>query len=70
MSKKPKTEEVEEPKICMNCKHRQKPNGQHPIRGWCDNKKSPSFDLYIYKGDTCAKFSSKIKKGKEKESDE
>ncbi len=66
MSKKAKTEEVvelAEQKICMNCKHRQKPDGKHPLRGWCDNKKSPKYDVHIYKGDTCAKFSSL--KGKE-----
>ena len=76
MSKKGKSkdEDVVEAKICMNCKHRQKPDGRHPIRGWCDNKASPFSDKYIYKGDTCSKFSviggkSKADKGKVKSND-
>jgi hypothetical protein len=49
-------------KICMNCKHRRKPNGEFPVRGWCDNPKSPNSQRYIYKGDTCPAFKAKKEK--------
>lgn len=64
MSKKDKPEVVV--KMCMNCKHRQKPDAKHITRGWCDNKKSPHFDRHIYKGDSCPKFADKNAKRKGK----
>ena len=64
MSKK---DEAADKKICMNCKHRKLPSGQLPIRGWCGNPKSQRYDGYIYKGDTCPQFKSKVSKGKGKE---
>lgn len=60
-------------KICQECKHREKPDGRHPRRGWCSNPKSPSVDGYIYKGDTCREFVPIVterKKRKKGESDE
>ncbi len=77
MSKKndpKKEEEVEESKMCMDCKHREKPTGKMSQRGWCSNPKSPHVDGYIYKGDTCDEFvpivTERKGKGKKKDSDD
>lgn len=67
MSKKDKQEEEAVSEVCSECKYCEKPNGLHPQRGWCSNPKSPRFDGYVYKGETCNKFKGlrgKVKSGK------
>lgn len=67
------TDKKAEKKMCMNCKHREKPSGKFPQRGWCSNPKSPSSQSYVYKGDSCDEYAgvrAKAKKGKKKEETE
>ncbi len=62
-----KGDKMSSKRMCKDCKHRQKPNGEFPVRGWCDNAKSLFHKKYVYKGGTCTVFKSLKAKGKVKE---